>query len=73
MPEELPGGCRIPPRDVDAAIRHAQEAKTWKDLAQVALKKQLTPREKVPTFENPGLDEAMRRGYEVARKEKASA
>jgi hypothetical protein len=41
MPEALPGGCRIPPRDVDAAI-----GKSWKDLAQAAYKKQLAPKEK---------------------------
>lgn len=27
-------------------VRHPQEAKTWKDLAQAAYKKQLAPREK---------------------------
>lgn len=27
-------------------VRHAQEAKTWKDLAQAAFKKQLAPKER---------------------------
>lgn len=51
MPREIPGGCRIPPRDVDAAIRHAEEARTWKDLAQAAYKKQLAPKSANPLHE----------------------
>lgn len=50
MPE-IPGGCLIPPRDVDAAIRHTQEAKTWKGLAYQAFKNQLASKEKTPVSE----------------------
>jgi vacuolar-type H+-ATPase subunit C/Vma6 len=41
MPKALPGGCRIPPRDVDAAV-----GKSWEDLAQTAYREQLSPHEK---------------------------